>query len=183
MNTIQENTSWVPGKSPVDFWAIFNGLLPSVHHAETNNFTERLNLSPATEIREYRTIGMKVIRQTGKTCWVCDFLNHYPKAVAIVSNLSHKQQMGNMTDFQGNPIPHVKPEDMGRVFTAKGIEDCYADTGILEGTYPIELLNADFILVDEAYHTYGVRERFGQRQLADIINKRFTHKPIIVEIN
>ena len=181
--TIQENPNWSPGTYPVNYWAIFNELLARAQSVEQQRVMDRTNLSIPRLVREFRTIGFTGVRQSGKTRWVCDFLNRYPKAVAIVTNQEYKKELLRSRDMAGYEIPHITEADLQRVFTAKEIHSRYREKGIQGTRFPEALLNADFIVVDESYYVYRKVTGFSSQSLESIIAQHFDHLPIVVEVN
>ncbi len=178
--TIQENPNWSPGTYPVNYWAIFNELLAHVQCVEQLRLMDCVNAPTPYLVRDFRTIGFTGVRQSGKTCWVCDFLNRYPNAVAIVSNQNYKKSLLRSHDSSGRETPHITEADLSRVFTIREIYNCYREKGIENARFPETFLNADFIVVDESYHTYQKIPGF---ELRRIIGKQFDHLPIVVEVN
>lgn len=166
-----------------DYWAIFNEQMKCIDSTEQHNVKNKYNLSGREFIREYRTIGFRGIRQSGKTRWVIQALNRFPDAIAIVSTVERRNDMFRTHDARGKELDHLTEGD-NRVFTPKDIHNRYCDKGITLATFPDTITKAKYVIIDEADFVYGRVAGFTLRELALIYAMHAEGPaPVIVEVN
>lgn len=162
------------------YWAIFNELL-KVQEINRPRFLEveilQTLMPPERIISEYYTLGFKTPRQSGKTRWICDFLNKYQNAVCIVTNINFRNEMRLGKSVSGEELPHLDEVALSRVYTVHEMMRFYT-----LGRYPESLKNADYIVLDETQHLYN-RLEFTRTTLATAIKSCRETFPIVVEIN
>lgn len=151
-------------KTPINYWAIFNGLLGSVNVDSTERNPK---MEPYEELRESRTIGFKTTRQSGKTDWVLDVLATYPTAVTVVTTPLHAD------DAKSRPT--VNEDVANRILTAyEVIPDNYT-----EKTLAL-LKAAELIVVDESIFVYG---RCNRNKFLKGIVQHIPASSVLIEIN
>lgn len=166
-----------------DYWAIFNEQMKCIESTEQYIVETKFKLSTRAFIQEYRTIGFRGIRQSGKTRWVIQALNRFPDAIAIVSTIERRNDMFRTHDSQGKEIEHLVEGD-DRVFTPKDIHNRYCDKGITLSTFPDVITKAKYVIVDETDYVYNRIRGFGLRELCSIYGVHGEGPaPVIVEVN
>lgn len=166
-----------------DYWAIFDEQMKSIISAEQYNVKTRFNLSGREFIREYRTIGFRGVRQSGKTRWVIQALNRFPDAIAIVSTVERRNDMFRTHNSRGKELDHLVEGDK-RVFTPKDFHNCYCNKGITLSEFPDGIIKAKYVIVDEADYVYGRIAGFSSRELMLVYAMHADGAaPVIVEVN
>lgn len=159
MNTTQ--------KTPIDYWAIFNGLLGFFRPENVNFAACAAGMEPYEELRELRTIGFKTYRQQGKTHWALEALAKYPTAVMVVTTPAHADK--------AKARQYVNEDMASRILTAyEVIPDNYT-----EKTLAL-LKAAEFIIVDESIFVYG---RCNRNKFLKGIVQHIPASTVLVEIN
>lgn len=165
-------------KTSESYWAIFNELL-KVKETGPGPESLRALLGTSSEriLLEYCVLGFTTPRQSGKTRWICDFLNKYQNAICVVTNINFRNELRVEKSILGEELPYLDEVAISRVYTVREMVDFYTTQN-----YPESLKTADYIVLDETQHVYN-RPGFSRDAFAKIITASRETFPIVVEIN